>query len=161
MNPGCERARPLMPAYLDGELGGESAHDLRQHLMDCQACRTAAQGERALKRWFQAAAPVAVPAGFAARVARRAFAGDEGSHFGSQAEAGPAIERAGRLHAFFLHATVAAAVLLIVLVGLLRSVELPAGDGLRAEDQAPPALEELLRELDRLEHQPAGLGGAR
>lgn len=161
MNLGCDRARPLLPAYLDGELGGESAHDLRQHLMDCQACRTAAQGERSLKRWFQAAAPVAVPAGFAARVARRAFAGDEGSPLGSQADAEPAIEHAGRLHAFFLQATVAAAVLLIVLVGFLRSVQLPAGGGLRAEDQAPPALEELLRELDGLERQAPTLEGGR
>ena len=153
MNEVCERVRPLMPAYLDGELGEESARELRHHLMDCQPCRTAAQGERALKRWFQAPVSAEVPVGFAARVARRAFAGDVGS--ADVGMAGPrSLEPVGGLQGFLLRATAAAALLLIGLSGLMSRSQAPAGDALRAEDQAPPSLEELLRELDRLEQAP-------
>lgn len=150
----CRRVRPSIPAYLDGELDEERARPLRRHLMDCQPCRTATQGERALKRWFQAEAAAPIPAGFAARVARRAFAGDPGRESAPAPAATGAAggeERGGVLLTFVLRATAAAAVLLIALAALLRSVELPSGSDLRAEDRSPPALEELLRDLDRLE----------
>src|SRR5258705_12108957 len=74
----CNQAQPLIPSYLDGELSEPQAAPLRRHLLDCQPCRAGAQSEKNVKRWFSATAAIAVPKGFAARVARRAFAGDTG-----------------------------------------------------------------------------------
>jgi anti-sigma factor RsiW len=149
MTNDCGRLRPRIPAYLDGELGEDEARTLRRHLLDCQSCRTATQGQRALSRWFEAEPAPAVPPGFAARVARRAFAGDPGQT--GEVPAAPAPERSGLLLQFVLRVTAAAAVLLIVLAGLLRNSDLPTGDDLRAEDETPATLEELLRELDELD----------
>ena len=79
MKPTCDDARALVPSYLDGELSEAQASPLRAHLLDCPACRGVAKEGKALRRWFEfEPAPVSVPAGFAARVARRAFAGDPG-----------------------------------------------------------------------------------
>ena len=69
----CTDASRLISSYLDGELSEAQAAPLRKHLLACQRCRAEAQGEKNLKRWFVTADPVAVPEGFAARVARRAF----------------------------------------------------------------------------------------
>lgn len=74
----CNDAHPLIPSYLDGELSEAQAGPLRKHLLACQTCRTGAQSDKNLKRWFVASAAVPVPRDFAARVARRAFAGDRG-----------------------------------------------------------------------------------
>ncbi len=74
----CDEALALIPSYLDGELTESQAAPLRRHLLDCQACRAGAQGEKNMKRWFQPDARAAIPQGFAARIARRAFAGDTG-----------------------------------------------------------------------------------
>ncbi len=40
-NPACERVAVLITRYIDGELSGADAHDLRQHLAGCPACRHA------------------------------------------------------------------------------------------------------------------------
>ena len=74
----CQNARALVPAYLDGEVSETQASLLRQHLIDCQDCRTQAQDQRSLKGWFVPLSAAQggsqeVPSGFAARVARRAF----------------------------------------------------------------------------------------
>ena len=74
----CETARPLIPLYLDGELTEPRASALRPHLLECPDCRGVAQAGKALKTWFVPTEPEAIPEGFAARVARRAFAGDRG-----------------------------------------------------------------------------------
>src|SRR5687767_11962997 len=78
MNAVCRDASALIPSYLDGELTEAQAAPLRKHLLSCQACRGSAQSEKNLKRWFVEAETPAVPKDFAARVARRAFAGDRG-----------------------------------------------------------------------------------
>src|SRR6185436_4437001 len=78
----CIEARPLIPSYLDSELSEAQARPLRKHLLDCPECRALAQGEKNLKRWFVEEEATAVPRDFAARVARRAFAGDSGERFG-------------------------------------------------------------------------------
>jgi len=146
----CNDHLALIPGYLDGELSEAQAAPLRRHLLDCRGCRTAAQGQRALSRWFEAELPVAVPPGFAAHVARRAFAGDTGDGRSPGASAQPAAAR-GEILQFVLHATAAAAVILIVVAGWLRGVDLPAGSDLRADDAPPASLEQVLGELDRLD----------
>src|SRR5262245_16363421 len=77
----CTDARPLIPAWADGELSEAQAAPLRAHLLGCRDCRGSTQDLRALHLWFDAGAvdgSSLVPPGFAARVARRAFAGDRG-----------------------------------------------------------------------------------
>lgn len=170
MTKDCRSVHPLIPVYLDGELDEDRARALRRHLIDCQPCRTAAQGERAQKRWFASEPAPAVPPGFAARVARRAFAGDLGRASDVEVLAPVVAAEGGQVFRFVLRATAAAAVLLIGLAGMLRNVDLPSGSDLRADDRTPPTLEELLRELDRLdapavnpplEHAPASAAAAR
>ena len=133
----CENAAALVPSYLDGELSEAQAAPLRTHLLQCPACREVAKDLKSLKRWFVEEAPPAVPPGFAARVARRAFAGDpglEGAEALAPAAAGPG-PADGRILAFTLRLTAAAAALLL---GLAAAVQLHArptsGDELEAED---------------------------
>jgi len=156
----CNDARPLIPAWADGELSEAQAAPLRSHLLACRACRAAMQDVRALKRWFEAGRvedAELVPPGFAARVARRAFAGDTGER-GRPLEAGR--ERAAVLH-FVLQVTSLAAVLVIALAVGLGVRELPQGERLGAET---PGLstQKIVERLDALEDesaQPAPTGG--
>ncbi len=146
----CNESEALVPSYLDGELSEAQAGPLRKHLLACPACRSVAQEERALAGWFERPAPMTVPAGFAARVARRAFAGDTGSAPGWRApgsEAGAAATSEGRLFSLVLHWTAAAAVVLVLL-----SIALRADEGTpRGEVQADNAsLEWALEGLDQL-----------
>jgi anti-sigma factor RsiW len=165
----CQQSQTLIPSYLDGELSEAQAAPLRKHLLDCQPCRAGAQGEKNQKRWFSAQIPVSVPKGFAARVARRAFAGDTGE---SQVEILPAgaggvfahrvafrgshgqTERSGsedHLLRFVLQATAAAALLVLVLSIALRSLSLPAGSNLRAADgRNDIGVEQALQRLDQM-----------
>lgn len=146
----CDRAQPLVPLYLDGELSEIQADELRPHLLSCPSCRAAMQAERSLSAWFVPTAPVAVPDGFAARVARRAFAGDPGVL--QPASAGPAGLETPILQ-FALRALAAAAVVLIVFAIAIRRVDLPESD-LKANDEGPISFEdhkELLRDLNETE----------
>lgn len=158
----CPDARVLVPAYLDGELSEARSSPLRKHLLDCHACRTGAQDGKNLKRWFSAAreqaeaAPLAVPSGFAARVARRAFAGDRGQLAPIAAPsaelvgASDATRKEGKLLRFVLAATaVAAAVaLLLALAGGLKGREV--GSSMSADDRALPPAKQVIEELERL-----------
>ena len=162
----CDVAAPLVPTYLDGELSEELAHPLRRHLLACHACREAAQGEQALKRWFPALGEPAVPSDFAARVARRAFAGDTGwsdpdgprdhvHHDGAHEPAlagmpaGPAAtEPQGRLLSFVTGLTAVAAAVLFVLALAIRGQDLPDHSGLSADDT--PTFQEVLEDLESL-----------
>lgn len=151
----CHDSRTLIPSYLDGELSEHQAAPLRQHLLDCQACRKAASGQKALGRWFEhePASDVAVPAGFAERVTRLAFAGAVPRSSEEPLETAGATE--ATLQSTVLWMTAAAAAVLLVVSGML--AQLPRGDGsnLRAgEDQT---LEETLEEIDALS-DPAGAG---
>jgi predicted anti-sigma-YlaC factor YlaD len=135
----CETARPLVPSYLDGQLSELQASPLRAHLLACPACRETAKDEKLLKRWFDFEPErVSVPAGFAARVARRALAGDPGLLVPE-----PPVARPRRtLLPVLLVATAAAAVLLFVLALAIQRQNLPAGNGLEADTRkAPPWIE--------------------
>ena len=50
MNMNCEEAKPLLPAYADGELDLPRALALEQHLDGCAACAAALRELRALKQ---------------------------------------------------------------------------------------------------------------
>lgn len=132
----CETARPLVPLYIDGELTEPRASGLRPHLLECPDCRGVVQGAKALKTWFVPTQPVSVPNGFAARVARRAFAGDRGlageSGRGEVPAAGARSHQETPILQFVLQAVAVAAVLLITLSIAIRRQELPDSEGLRA-----------------------------
>ena len=141
----CNQQRALIPSYLDGELSEAQAAPLRKHLLACQDCRNQAQGEKSLKAWFRTEGPAEVPEGFAARIARRAFDGDTGEPVAPL----PAQNEAPILR-FVLAATSVAAAVLLILAITLRSSDLPSSDRLRADSDSPQQLEEVLRELDRV-----------
>ena len=136
----CENARSLVPSYLDGELSEEQAAPLREHLFACPGCREVAKGEKALKRWFSEAAAASVvpaaPSGFAARVARRAFAGDRGVLT-------PVREprTSGKVEAsvlpFLLKACAVAAAILFVLALQIQQRSIPSGSQMQADDRLP------------------------
>jgi hypothetical protein len=159
----CSQARSLVPSYLDGELSQAQAAPLRRHLLDCQPCRAGAQGEKNLKRWFVASEVVEVPQDFAARVARRAFAGDTGDRFGEPMLAGGlaggrsrSIRSGSRAGAeddnlrFVLQITSIAALVLIVLSIALKSFNLPSGLDLEAQ-RPETSLEQAIEQADRLQ----------
>lgn len=159
----CNDARPLIPSYLDGELTQAQAGPLRKHLLDCQPCRASAQDVKSLKRWFVEDEPMQIPRDFAARVARRAFAGDRGAAVSlrdrdqrwSEPALGsstPALRSSSddRNLRFVLMVTSIAAVLLIFLSMAIRSLSLPSSDKLLADDPKYVTREMAIEELDRL-----------
>lgn len=151
----CQDSRSLIPSYLDGELSEHQAGPLRQHLMDCQPCRKAAAGQKGLTRWFEhePVSDVEVPAGFAQRVARLAFAGaiprssEEPLEVAASAEAS--------FQPMVLWMTAVAAAVLLVVSGML--AQLPRGDGSNLRAGGDQTLEETLEEIDALA-DPAGAG---
>jgi anti-sigma factor RsiW len=156
----CNNARPLIPSYLDGELTEAQAAPLRKHLLDCQPCRAGAQSDKNLKRWFVEPARVAVPRDFAARVARRAFAGDRGERYSEPRlpesagrvpvplqSSGKADERNLR---FVLTLTALAATVLVFLSIAIKSLSLPTGDTLKADDRPTLSVDQALQRLDEL-----------
>jgi anti-sigma factor RsiW len=148
----CDHAAALVPSYLDGELSEAQAAPLRAHLLGCVACREVAKEGKALKRWFVAGGAPAVPAGFAARVARRAFAGDPGGADEARTPAVPAREAA--LLPFVLRLTVAAAAVLLFLAAAMQLQSRPTeSDELRADD-----LDLVWEEIYGLEARPPAEG---
>jgi anti-sigma factor RsiW len=138
MKISCDAARPLVPSYLDGELSEAQASPLRAHLLDCPACREVAKEGKSLQRWFEAEPdPIPVPAGFAARVARRAFAGDPGLLVPEP----PAVRQRRPLLPFLLVATAIAAAVLLVLAVAIQRQSLPRTNGLDALPSRPPWLD--------------------
>ena len=149
----CQEALPLVDAYLDGELGEARAGPLRRHLLSCRECRGSAQEGRARARWFSAAressrALAVPPPGFAARVARRAFAGDTGDR--GLALASAREQEADSTLQFVLRLTALAAAIVIALSLWMRVQRLPSGSSLHADDRALVPVKELQERLDRL-----------
>jgi len=137
----CSQAKLLVPGYLDGELSEIQAGALRQHLLECFGCRGSAQGGKALSSWFVDDGEVAIPAGFAARVARRAFAGDTGLE-----PAAPVGSHALQL-SFVQQLTGLAAAALIALTIGIRSLGMHDTGDLQADSTS---LEQSLQALDEL-----------
>src|SRR5260221_4931269 len=133
----CQNSRSMIPSYLDGELTEAQAGPLRQHLLGCQACRGSAQDLKNVKRWFVRSATASVPKGFAARVARRAFQGDTGELVAGVAVLRPG-EDGGRLLHFVLACTAAAAAVLLVLSVGVRQIGLPQSGQMKAVDHPAP-----------------------
>jgi anti-sigma factor RsiW len=154
----CQEARRWIQGYLDGELQEAQAAPLRKHLLDCQPCRASAQSEKNLKRWFVEPKSVAVPRDFAARVARRAFAGDRGERFSEPVMVGAggggavlsmaAARGEERNLRFVLTLTAAAAAVLMMISLGIRSLNLPSGTKMRADDTM--SIEEAHKRLDEL-----------
>ena len=176
----CVNARTLVQSYLDGELSEEQASPLRTHLFACRACREVAKDEKSLKSWFrvalaEAGAPHA-PAGFAATVARRAFAFDAGLDEPTHVLKPAARYGRGELLSFLLAASAAAAAVLLACALALERDSRPSGSGLAADSTQPPWIRENKlpgSALRRAEHSPevqapraaardaAGAGGER
>lgn len=64
----CDDVRPQLTAYLDGELEDDRGSAVRGHLRGCEACRTAADDEAALRDGLRAMPSPDVPATLWARV---------------------------------------------------------------------------------------------
>lgn len=152
MEPHCKDYLSLVPAYLDGELSEAQAGPLRRHLLACSSCRVAAQGERSLRAWFVPTAEVPVPEGFAARVARRAFAGDTGEPpAGGAAASTAAAAPPHSLRSFVMGITALAAGLLLALSLAIRALDLPTAGEVSADTDVPMRLEHILTELEALD----------
>jgi anti-sigma factor (TIGR02949 family) len=54
---GCGEARPLLAAYVDGEVGALEAAALEQHAANCASCSAALQRERATRELIRSRAP--------------------------------------------------------------------------------------------------------
>ena len=147
----CQDAQPLIQGYLDGEITEAQAGPLRKHLLACTPCRTTTQDGKALKAWFVDGDPVTVPVGFAARVARRAFAGDRGEEQTVASGAGEREAEQGRMLSFVLQLTAVAAALLMAFSIGIRTAERPSTGELHADDASKAWA---LNELDLLNAPP-------
>lgn len=152
----CNDAHTLIGPYLDGELSETQAAPLRRHLLACVGCRTGVQEHKDLQRWFVEPAAVAVPRGFAARVAQAAFAPQ------APAVRAPAVlqpvaaaEPDNRLLRYVLTLTSVAAAATILVVLAARDNRLPQGDGLRAAERPQMSMDTALERLEALQRAEA------
>ncbi len=157
----CKQAQPLVPSYSDGELSELQAGQLRKHLMDCQPCRALAQEQKSFQRWFVPSEPVAVPQDFAARVARRAFAGDTGL---SVSPALPGVSSDGRssrreapILQFAMRMALAAALILMMVSIGIGIINQPDRNAPAHAELDPPQIHQILEELDALKAKEAAL----
>lgn len=161
----CIEAHPLIGPYLDGELSETQAAPLRRHLLACVGCRTGVQSHKNLQRWFVEPEPVAVPRGFAAKVAQAAFAGQDAAPAAPRAapqdpsRTAPAAAGEGRVLRFVLALTSAAAAATILVVLATRDNRLPEGAGLRASERPRTSMEEALQRLEDLQRAEAAQAG--
>jgi hypothetical protein len=57
----CDKMRPRLTAYLDGDLADEQGSVVRGHLRECAACRQTARDEAALRDGLRMLAPIDPP----------------------------------------------------------------------------------------------------
>jgi anti-sigma factor (TIGR02949 family) len=72
----CDDVRPQLTAYLDGELEGDRGSAVRGHLRGCDACRSAAHDEAALRDGLRALPQQEAPPELWARVQRELAAAE-------------------------------------------------------------------------------------
>jgi len=129
MNTSCNDVKTLLASYLDGELSPDQGGPVRTHLLACGACRETMQEGKVIRRWFHDARErFEIPQGFAARTARRAFAGDPGLLQPAPVESRP-------LLSFVLGLAALAAGLLFVFSLFLQRESLPQDDRLDAGER--------------------------
>lgn len=166
----CNHATILIGPYLDGELNEAQAGPLRRHLLACAGCRTGVQAHKDMRRWFVEPEPVAVPAGFAARVAQAAFAGEalatpgpgqpRQAPRGADPRPAAAPSGEGRLLRFVLGMTSVAAAATIMIVLFTRDNRLSEGAGLRADERPRLTMDQAVEELEALQRaEGAGTAG--
>lgn len=158
----CNDALERLTRYLDEELAEVEAAPVREHLLDCQDCRATLQEGKSLQAWFVPTEAVTVPDGFASRVAQRAASGDRGTPVlvprpqvstpnvaamagGAAVSAEPETDRTNQF--VFNAIAIAALVLLAFSIGL-RRLELPGGEGMKADDASKENAIEALQELN-------------
>ncbi|MEM7519379.1 MAG: zf-HC2 domain-containing protein [Planctomycetota bacterium] len=150
----CTESQPLISSYLDAELSDELAGRLRKHLLDCHHCRMAAQDEKSFKEWFVRPAEVAVPSDFAARVARRAFAGDTGQERDVTLTPAAAPEREAPILRFALRATAAAAAVVFALSIAIGTLDKPGGTNVMADDPGEAlTTEQIIQKAEAMNEQ--------
>jgi anti-sigma factor RsiW len=160
----CDDVKQLLPGYLDGELSEAQARPARGHLLDCCACRELVQEGKVISRWFQKGQGQAMlaPQGFSARIARRAFAGDQGALMpvaSQTASNASSSDRGARpILPFLLKLTAVAAILLFLFALQIKRQALPNSRDAEAANQAPPPWVEQPATLsaDELLGRPAG-----
>ena len=153
----CHDYQDLVAGYVDGELSEEQAAPLRQHLLSCRVCRNAAQDLNKLTKWFPKPPAVAIPEGFAARVAAAAFTGAAPREVQASLPVRREVAAASqepRLLAFVLTLTSLAAGLLLSLALLLAQRDEPQGARMSAEP-----LPAILQELERINNGVPGEPG--
>jgi len=72
----CDKVRPRLTAYLDGELADDRGSAVRGHLRECPACRRVASDEAALRDGLRLLAPVDPPASLWAGIQTRLAAAE-------------------------------------------------------------------------------------
>jgi hypothetical protein len=72
----CDKIRPRLTAYLDGDLADDDGSFVRGHLRECPACRQVARDEAALRDGLRTLAPVDPPASLWAGVQARLAAAE-------------------------------------------------------------------------------------
>jgi hypothetical protein len=81
----CDKIRPRLTAYLDGELADDHGSVVRGHLRECAACRQVARDEAALRDGLRLLPPVDPPpslwAGVQARLAAEEVADARAPHW--------------------------------------------------------------------------------
>lgn len=147
----CERSHALMTRYVDGELEEALAAPLRRHLLECNGCRGLAVETKNLRAWMEPRPAPAIPTGFAARVAERAFSGAE--PVVTLRPVGGSESSIPHLQAFVLAATAVAAGVLFFLALGLGFANRPGGESLEAAPYTEAL--ELLEELERQEQADA------
>lgn len=158
----CDVVRALVPTFVDDEVTESVGSTVRRHLMDCPACRASVQEEQTLRQWFVPGPEVEVPDGFAARVARRAFAGDVGLLPVTPPPARTASDgrSGGRVLAFTRTLVAVAAGGLVAVTLVLAGAQRPEVADLDAGKDLDQALMELEEENRQLELAGDGPGSA-
>ncbi|MEZ6003051.1 MAG: zf-HC2 domain-containing protein [Planctomycetota bacterium] len=143
----CEQAQEWISKKVDGVLAVKEVGQLRQHLEQCGECREFEEDMLAMKAWFPAEEAVAVPAGFAQRIAAMAFDGQAAAPILQHVSGGR--PRAGSTPERFAMQLMALAAALLLALGLALYMQRGnSNHNLNADETQ--TLEQVLEELREL-----------